>query len=41
MFLKTANAFAGILALGVMGLVADYVFRTVARRLFRKHALPF
>ncbi len=41
LFLKTANAFAGILALGAMGLVADLVFRTAARRLFRKHALPF
>jgi NitT/TauT family transport system permease protein len=41
LFLKTANAFAGILALGVMGLAADFVFRILARRLFRKHALPF
>ena len=41
LFLKTANAFAGILTLGVMGLGADFVFRMVARRLFAKHALPF
>lgn len=41
LFLKTANAFAGILTLGVMGLVADLVFRMVARKLFAKHALPF
>lgn len=41
LFLKTANAFAGILTLGAMGLLADLAFRMVARRLFRKHALPF
>jgi NitT/TauT family transport system permease protein len=41
LFLKTANAFAGILTLGAMGLLADYVFRLVARKLFPKHALPF
>jgi NitT/TauT family transport system permease protein len=41
LFLKTANAFAGILTLGAMGLVADYVFRLVARKVFPKHALPF
>lgn len=41
LFLKTANAFSGILTLGAMGLLADLVFRVVARRLFAKHALPF
>jgi NitT/TauT family transport system permease protein len=41
LFLKTANAFAGILTLGVMGLLADFVFRMIARKLFAKHALPF
>ena len=41
LFLKTANAFAGILTLGAMGLLADYVFRLLARKLFPKHALPF
>lgn len=41
LFLKTANAFAGILTLGAMGLLADMLFRRVARRLFPKHALPF
>jgi ABC-type nitrate/sulfonate/bicarbonate transport system permease component len=41
LFLKTANAFAGIITLGVMGLVADLVFRTIAKRIFRKHSLPF
>lgn len=41
LFLKTANAFAGILTLGAMGLLADLVFRLVARRLFAKHSLPF
>lgn len=41
LFLKTANAFAGIITLGAMGLVADVVFRAVVRRAFRKHALPF
>lgn len=41
LFLKTANAFAGIITLGTMGLIADVVFRFVARQLFRKHALPF
>jgi len=41
LFLKTANAFAGILTLGGMGLLADFAFRMIARRLFHKHALPF
>jgi ABC-type nitrate/sulfonate/bicarbonate transport system permease component len=41
LFLKTPNAFAGILTLGAMGLLADYVFRRLARKLFPKHALPF
>lgn len=41
LFLKTANAFAGILTLGAMGLLADFVFRMIARKLFAKHALPF
>jgi NitT/TauT family transport system permease protein len=41
LFLKTANAFAGIITLGAMGLLADLVFRSVVRRVFRKHALPF
>jgi NitT/TauT family transport system permease protein len=41
LFLKTANAFAGIITLGLMGIVADLVFRMIARRLFSKHALPF
>jgi NitT/TauT family transport system permease protein len=41
LFLKTANAFAGILSLGAMGLLADYVFRLAARKLFPKHSLPF
>jgi NitT/TauT family transport system permease protein len=41
LFLKTANAFAGIFTLGAMGLLADMVFRRVARKLFPKHALPF
>jgi NitT/TauT family transport system permease protein len=41
LFLKTANAFAGILTLGAMGMLADFVFRFVARKLFSKHALPF
>jgi NitT/TauT family transport system permease protein len=41
LFLKTANAFAGILTLGAMGMLADFVFRLVARKLFAKHALPF
>ena len=41
LFLKTANAFAGIITLGLMGLFADLLFRMVARRLFRKHTLPF
>lgn len=41
LFLKTANAFAGILTLGAMGLLADYAFRLAARKLFPKHALPF
>lgn len=41
LFLKTANAFAGILTLGAMGLLADFVFRIIARKLFAKHALPF
>jgi NitT/TauT family transport system permease protein len=41
LFLKTANAFAGILTLGAMGLLADMLFRRAVRRLFPKHALPF
>jgi NitT/TauT family transport system permease protein len=41
LFLKTANAFAGIFALGAMGLLADYLFRLAARKLFPKHALSF
>ncbi len=41
LFLKTANAFAGIITLGLMGLAADLLFRIIAKRLFRKHALPF
>lgn len=41
LFLKTANAFAGILTLGAMGLLADWLFRLLARKLFPKHALPF
>lgn len=41
LFLKTANAFAGILTLGAMGLLADLAFRLAARKLFPKHALPF
>jgi ABC-type nitrate/sulfonate/bicarbonate transport system permease component len=41
LFLKTANAFAGIITLGLMGLVADLVFRMIAKRIFRKHSLPF
>jgi NitT/TauT family transport system permease protein len=41
LFLKTANAFAGILTLGAMGMLADFVFRFAARKLFAKHALPF
>lgn len=41
LFLKTANAFAGILSLGLMGLLADWAFRVIARKLFPKHALPF
>ena len=41
LFLKTANAFAGIITLGMMGLLADLVFRSLAKWLFRKHALPF
>jgi len=41
LFLKTANAFAGIIALGLMGLVVDLVFRFVVARMLRRHALPF
>jgi len=41
LFLKTDQAFAGILTLGAMGLLADYLFRWIAQKLFRKHALPF
>jgi NitT/TauT family transport system permease protein len=41
LFLKTANAFAGILTLGAMGLLADWAFRRLARKLFPRHALPF
>ncbi|MEO8410885.1 MAG: ABC transporter permease [Propionivibrio sp.] len=41
LFLKTANAFAGIFTLGVMGLVADWIFRLIARKVFAKHSLPF
>jgi ABC-type nitrate/sulfonate/bicarbonate transport system permease component len=41
LFLKTANAFAGIITLGFMGLAADLLFRTIAKRIFRKHSLPF
>jgi NitT/TauT family transport system permease protein len=41
LFLKTANAFAGILTLGAMGLLADWLFRRLARKLFPQHALPF
>ncbi|WP_406858027.1 ABC transporter permease [Alsobacter sp. KACC 23698] len=41
LFLKTANAFAGILTLGLMGLAADLLFRVIAKKLFAKHALPF
>lgn len=41
LFLQTANAFAGIITLGVMGIVADFVLRTVATRLFSRHAIPF
>lgn len=41
LFLKTANAFAGIITLGLMGLVADFLFRRVAQAIFRQHSLPF
>lgn len=41
LFVQTANAFAGIIALGLMGLLADFVLRQVATRLFGRHALPF
>jgi NitT/TauT family transport system permease protein len=41
LFLKTANAFAGILTLGAMGLLADWAFRRLAHKLFPRHALPF
>ncbi len=38
---KTANAFAGIITLGVMGLLADWVFRRLVKTFFHKHSLPF
>jgi NitT/TauT family transport system permease protein len=38
---KTANAFAGIITLGIMGLLADWVFRRLVRTFFHKHSLPF
>jgi NitT/TauT family transport system permease protein len=41
LFLRTANAFAGIITLGVMGFAADLAFRWTAQRIFRQHALPF
>ena len=41
LFLQTANAFAGIIALGLMGILADALFRFAAHRLFGRHPLPF
>ena len=38
---KTANAFAGIITLGAMGLLADYAFRRLVKAVFHKHSLPF
>lgn len=38
---KTANAFAGIITLGIMGLVADWIFRRLVKTFFHKHSLPF
>lgn len=38
---KTANAFAGIITLGVMGLLADWLFRKLVKTVFHKHSLPF
>lgn len=38
---KTANAFAGIITLGVMGLLADWIFRRLIKTFFHKHSLPF
>jgi len=38
---KTANAFAGIITLGAMGLFADYLFRRIVKTAFHKHTLPF
>ncbi|MCC6304485.1 MAG: ABC transporter permease [Rhodobacteraceae bacterium] len=41
LFVQTANAFAGIIALGLMGLLADSLLRLAALRLFGRHALAF
>lgn len=41
LFLQTANAFAGIIALGLMGILADFTLRLAASRLFGRHSLPF
>lgn len=38
---KTANAFAGIITLGAMGLLADWIFRRLVKSFFHKHSLPF
>ena len=41
LFMETSNAFAGIIALGLMGLIADRALQAIARRLFASHPLPF
>ena len=41
LFLHTADAFAGIITLGLMGIVADTLFKLLAHRLFGRHPLPF
>lgn len=41
LFMQTGNAFTGIIALGLMGVVADWAFCFLARRAFPNHDLKF
>lgn len=40
LFLETDQAFAGIFSLGMMGVLADFAFKRIARLIWPKHQLP-
>lgn len=41
LYLETNVAFAGIICLGIMGMLADACFRLMSSKIFKNHALPF